>query len=80
MKERAIISRTHILTKKKFIIKNKEKIVHLCEHVLFFSQVLPVLAKLSPISNACLYAYGNEFYRGGIWEFLTGQRQAEKKK
>ncbi|XP_060794698.1 retinal G protein coupled receptor b [Neoarius graeffei] len=45
-----------------------------------FRMVLPVLAKLSPISNACLYAYGNEFYRGGIWEFLTGQRQAEKKK
>ncbi|KAK2866755.1 hypothetical protein Q7C36_002811 [Tachysurus vachellii] len=41
--------------------------------------VLPVLAKLSPISNAVLYAYTNEFYRGGIWQFLTGQRQVDKK-
>ncbi|XP_062859453.1 retinal G protein coupled receptor b [Trichomycterus rosablanca] len=42
--------------------------------------VLPVLAKLSPISNALLYAYGNEFYRDGIWQFVTGQKQVDKKK
>ncbi|KAI4889064.1 hypothetical protein NFI96_002036 [Prochilodus magdalenae] len=42
--------------------------------------ILPVLAKLSPIFNALLYAYGNEFYRGGIWQFLTGQAQANKRK
>ncbi|XP_036427863.1 retinal G protein coupled receptor b [Colossoma macropomum] len=42
--------------------------------------VLPVLAKLSPIFHALLYAYGNEFYRGGIWQFLTGQTQADKRK
>ncbi|KAI5606722.1 retinal G protein coupled receptor b [Silurus asotus] len=43
-------------------------------------QVLPVVAKLSPFSNALLYAYANEFYREGIWQFLTGQKQMEKKK
>uniref|UniRef100_A0A8B9K127 G-protein coupled receptors family 1 profile domain-containing protein n=1 Tax=Astyanax mexicanus TaxID=7994 RepID=A0A8B9K127_ASTMX len=42
--------------------------------------VLPVLAKLSPLANALLYSYGNEFYRGGIWQFLTGQSQTDKRK
>lgn len=36
--------------------------------------VLPVLAKLNPIFNALLYTFGNEFYRGGVWHFLTGQK------
>ncbi|XP_036402996.1 retinal G protein coupled receptor a [Megalops cyprinoides] len=34
----------------------------------------PILAKTSPIFNAFLYALGNENYRGGIWQFLTGQK------
>ncbi|XP_020501442.1 retinal G protein coupled receptor b [Labrus bergylta] len=36
--------------------------------------VLPVLAKTNPIFNALLYTFGNEFYRGGVWHFLTGQK------
>lgn len=36
--------------------------------------VLPVLAKTNPIFNALLYSFGNEFYRGGVWNFLTGQK------
>ncbi|CAL8282029.1 unnamed protein product [Merluccius merluccius] len=36
--------------------------------------VLPVLAKMNPIFNALLYSFGNEFYRGGVWHFLTGQK------
>ncbi|KAG9341034.1 hypothetical protein JZ751_019788, partial [Albula glossodonta] len=34
----------------------------------------PILAKTSPFFNAFLYALGNENYRGGIWQFLTGQK------
>ncbi|XP_028651317.1 retinal G protein coupled receptor a [Erpetoichthys calabaricus] len=33
-----------------------------------------IMAKTSPMLNAFLYALGNENYRGGIWEFLTGQK------
>ncbi|MBN3302745.1 retinal G protein coupled receptor a [Amia ocellicauda] len=33
-----------------------------------------ILAKTSPTINAFLYALGNENYRGGIWQFLTGQK------
>ncbi|XP_046888483.1 retinal G protein coupled receptor b [Hypomesus transpacificus] len=36
--------------------------------------ILPVLAKTNPIFNAFLYSFGNEFYRGGVWHFLTGQK------
>uniref|UniRef100_A0A3Q2Z7T1 Retinal G protein coupled receptor b n=1 Tax=Hippocampus comes TaxID=109280 RepID=A0A3Q2Z7T1_HIPCM len=39
--------------------------------------VLPVVAKTNPIFNALLYSFGNEFYRGGVWYFLTGQKIAE---
>ncbi|XP_030629790.1 retinal G protein coupled receptor b [Chanos chanos] len=39
--------------------------------------VLPVLAKTSPIFHALLYSYGNEFYRGGIWQYLTGQKAGD---
>lgn len=44
----------------------------------------PLLAKTSPTFNVFLYALGNENYRGGIWELLTGQKmevpQIEKSK
>eukprot|EP00064_Thunnus_orientalis_P002512 superscaffoldBa00000187_g2519 len=36
--------------------------------------LLPVIAKTNPIFNALLYTFGNEFYRGGVWHFLTGQK------
>ncbi|TNN83763.1 RPE-retinal G protein-coupled receptor [Liparis tanakae] len=36
--------------------------------------VLPVIAKTNPFFNALLYSFGNEFYRGGVWHFLTGQK------
>ncbi|XP_061563784.1 retinal G protein coupled receptor b [Cololabis saira] len=39
--------------------------------------VLPVLAKTNPIFNALLYSFGNEYYRGGVWNFLTGQKIVE---
>ncbi|XP_029953904.1 retinal G protein coupled receptor b [Salarias fasciatus] len=39
--------------------------------------VLPVVAKTNPIFNALLYSFGNEFYRGGVWNFLTGQKIVE---
>ncbi|CAB1338653.1 unnamed protein product [Coregonus sp. 'balchen'] len=39
--------------------------------------LLPVLAKMNPIFNAWLYSFGNEFYRGGVWQFLTGQKFTE---
>ncbi|KAL2083574.1 hypothetical protein ACEWY4_021347 [Coilia grayii] len=34
----------------------------------------PIMAKTSPTFNVFLYALGNENYRGGIWEMLTGQK------
>ncbi|KAM9809162.1 retinal G protein coupled receptor a [Syngnathus typhle] len=34
----------------------------------------PILAKTSPTFNVFLYALGNENYRGGIWQFLTGEK------
>lgn len=36
--------------------------------------MLPVIAKTNPFFNALLYSFGNEFYRGGVWHFLTGQK------
>lgn len=39
--------------------------------------MLPVIAKTNPIFNALLYSFGNEFYRGGVWHFLTGQKIVE---
>ncbi|KAM6951272.1 retinal G protein coupled receptor b [Aplochiton taeniatus] len=39
--------------------------------------VLPVLAKTNPIWNAMLYSFGNEFYRAGVWKFLTGQKSSD---
>nr|XP_040032991.1 retinal G protein coupled receptor b isoform X2 [Gasterosteus aculeatus aculeatus] len=39
--------------------------------------VLPVVAKTNPIFNALLYSFGNEFYRGGVWHFLTGQKMVD---
>ncbi|XP_064788024.1 RPE-retinal G protein-coupled receptor-like [Oncorhynchus masou masou] len=37
----------------------------------------PILAKTSPTFNVFLYALGNENYRGGIWQFLTGEKIEE---
>lgn len=34
----------------------------------------PILAKTCPTVNVFLYALGNENYRGGIWQFLTGEK------
>ncbi|KAL0964133.1 hypothetical protein UPYG_G00319450 [Umbra pygmaea] len=34
----------------------------------------PILAKTSPTFNVFLYAFGNENYRGGIWQLLTGEK------
>ncbi|XP_062383081.1 retinal G protein coupled receptor b [Sardina pilchardus] len=42
--------------------------------------LLPVIAKTSPIFHAVLYSFTNEAYRGGIWQLLTGQRVADKRK
>ncbi|XP_061910790.1 retinal G protein coupled receptor b [Entelurus aequoreus] len=39
--------------------------------------ILPVMGKMSPICNVVLYSYGNEFFQGGVWYYLTGQRVAE---
>ncbi|XP_061787683.1 retinal G protein coupled receptor b [Nerophis lumbriciformis] len=39
--------------------------------------MFPVMAKMNPICNVVLYSYGNEFFRGGVWYYLTGQRVAE---
>ncbi|XP_028845229.1 retinal G protein coupled receptor a [Denticeps clupeoides] len=36
--------------------------------------IAPILAKTSPMFNVFLYALGNENYRGGIWQLLTGQK------
>ncbi|XP_054840037.1 RPE-retinal G protein-coupled receptor [Eublepharis macularius] len=48
------------------------------ENVTFISpqiRMIPaVIAKISPAVNAFLYALRNENYRGGIWQFLTGQK------
>lgn len=50
----------------------------------FLLKMAPLLAKTSPTFNVFLYALGNENYRGGIWELLTGQKmevpQIEKSK
>ncbi|KAM8852325.1 retinal G protein coupled receptor a [Synchiropus splendidus] len=34
----------------------------------------PILAKTSPTINFFLYCLGNENYRGGIWQLLTGEK------
>ncbi|XP_076016571.1 retinal G protein coupled receptor a [Genypterus blacodes] len=34
----------------------------------------PIMAKTAPTINAFLYALGNENYRGGIWQLLTGEK------
>jgi len=51
------------------------------DNVTFISpklrMVLPVLAKTNPIFNALLYSFGNEFYRPGLWNFLTGEKIVE---
>uniref|UniRef100_A0A8D2JK85 RPE-retinal G protein-coupled receptor n=1 Tax=Varanus komodoensis TaxID=61221 RepID=A0A8D2JK85_VARKO len=48
------------------------------ENVTFISpkilMIPAVIAKTSPAVNAFIYALGNENYRGGIWQFLTGQK------
>ncbi|KAF7710432.1 retinal G protein coupled receptor a [Silurus meridionalis] len=36
--------------------------------------IAPLMAKTSPTFNVFVYALGNENYRGGIWQLLTGQR------
>ncbi|KAK2852632.1 hypothetical protein Q7C36_007833 [Tachysurus vachellii] len=36
--------------------------------------IAPILAKTSPTFNFFVYALGNENYRGGIWQLLTGQK------
>lgn len=37
-------------------------------------QMAPILAKTCPTINVFLYALGNENYRGGIWQLLTGEK------
>ncbi|NWI67316.1 RGR protein, partial [Todus mexicanus] len=48
------------------------------ENVMFISpkyRMIPaVIAKTVPTVDAFVYALGNENYRGGIWQFLTGQK------
>ncbi|XP_056616036.1 retinal G protein coupled receptor a [Triplophysa dalaica] len=36
--------------------------------------IAPILAKTSPTFNVFVYALGNENYRGGVWQLLTGQK------
>uniref|UniRef100_A0A4W4DRG9 G-protein coupled receptors family 1 profile domain-containing protein n=1 Tax=Electrophorus electricus TaxID=8005 RepID=A0A4W4DRG9_ELEEL len=36
--------------------------------------IAPIMAKASPTFNVFVYALGNEKYRGGIWQLLTGQK------
>uniref|UniRef100_A0A671PNT3 RPE-retinal G protein-coupled receptor n=1 Tax=Sinocyclocheilus anshuiensis TaxID=1608454 RepID=A0A671PNT3_9TELE len=36
--------------------------------------IAPILAKTSPAFNVFVYSLGNENYRGGIWQLLTGQK------
>ncbi|XP_026117318.1 retinal G protein coupled receptor a [Carassius auratus] len=36
--------------------------------------IAPILAKTSPTFNVFVYSLGNENYRGGIWQLLTGQK------
>lgn len=47
---------------------------HESEHFDVFLQIAPILAKTSPTFNVFVYALGNENYRGGIWQLLTGQK------
>lgn len=46
----------------------------MAHETVFSAQLLPVIAKTNPIFNALLYTFGNEFYRGGVWHFLTGHK------
>lgn len=39
--------------------------------------LLPVIAKTNPIFNSLIYSFSNEFYRPGVWNFLTGQKITE---
>lgn len=43
-------------------------------HAASALQMAPILAKTCPTINVFLYALGNENYRGGIWQFLTGEK------
>lgn len=45
-----------------------------CTHAASALQMAPILAKTCPTVNVFLYALGNENYRGGIWQFLTGEK------
>ncbi|KAF7655917.1 hypothetical protein LDENG_00048430 [Lucifuga dentata] len=36
--------------------------------------IAPIMAKTAPTINVFLYALGNENYRGGIWQLLTGEK------
>ncbi|KTG44686.1 hypothetical protein cypCar_00020465 [Cyprinus carpio] len=36
--------------------------------------IAPIVAKTSPTFNVFVYSLGNENYRGGIWQLLTGQK------
>lgn len=47
---------------------------HACTHAASALQMAPILAKTCPTINVFLYALGNENYRGGIWQFLTGEK------
>uniref|UniRef100_A0A670YUB6 RPE-retinal G protein-coupled receptor n=1 Tax=Pseudonaja textilis TaxID=8673 RepID=A0A670YUB6_PSETE len=38
-----------------------------------------LIAKASPTLNAFLYALGNENYRGGLWQLLTGEKREKPK-
>ncbi|NXM73513.1 RGR protein, partial [Serilophus lunatus] len=48
------------------------------ENVMFippkYRMIPALIAKTAPTLDAFVYALGNENYRGGIWQFLTGQK------
>ncbi|NXM81970.1 RGR protein, partial [Oenanthe oenanthe] len=48
------------------------------ENVMFippkYRMIPALIAKTAPTVDAFVYALGNENYRGGIWQFLTGQK------
>lgn len=37
-------------------------------------QMAPIMAKTAPTLDVFLYVLGNENYRGGIWQLLTGEK------
>lgn len=55
-------------------LNSLESDIWLYMKLCFCAQMLAVIAKTNPTFNALLYTFGNEFYRGGVWHFLTGQK------